>query len=112
MDGFLKWFFVFISEILKGFGYIFGGLWDGLKQIFNIKNYIDIFKAHSVDFRITDWILSILSIIIVAAIFVIIAAILILSFRKYLIFRHSIVSNENWGGNPAVITKKRMKSWL
>ena len=95
MDGFLKWFFVFISEILKGFGYIFGGLWDGLKQIFNITNYIDIFKAHSVDFKITDWILSILSIIIVAAIFVIIAAILILSFRKYLRFRHSIVSNED-----------------
>ena len=45
MNGFLKWFFVFISEMLKGFGMIFGGLWHGIVQVFNIKNYISIFKT-------------------------------------------------------------------
>ena len=95
MDGFLKWFFVFISEILKGFRFIFDGLWSGLKHIFNIKNYITIFKEHSPGFKTVEWILAILSIVIVIAVFVIIAMIIILALRKYIRFRHSIVSNED-----------------
>lgn len=37
MNGFLKWFFAFISEMLGGFALIFKGLWHGIKQIFNVK---------------------------------------------------------------------------
>ena len=69
MDNFLEWFFEFVSEILKGFGLIFIGLWNGLKQIFNIKQYIEIFKAHSTQFGAAEWVLSILAIIVVCAIF-------------------------------------------
>ena len=46
MTGFLKWFFVFMTEMLKGFSMIFKGLWNGIKQIFNIKNYIQITLKH------------------------------------------------------------------
>ena len=46
MNGFLKWFFAFISEMLKGFGMIFSGIGNGFVQIFNIKNYVDIFKSN------------------------------------------------------------------
>ena len=58
MNGFLKWFFVFMSSMLAGFGQIFKGLWNGIKQIFNIKNYIRIFKTYSADFGALGWILS------------------------------------------------------
>ena len=43
MNGFLKFFFAFISEMLKGYTEIFRGLRDGFKQIFDIPNYISIF---------------------------------------------------------------------
>ncbi|MGN0611202.1 MAG: hypothetical protein ACI4JI_05410 [Ruminiclostridium sp.] len=95
MNGFLKWFFVFISEILKGFESIFRGLWDGLIQIFNIGEYIKIFGDYSVDFGVFDWILAILSVIIVAAIFILAIFLIILLIRKYIRFRHSIVSDED-----------------
>ena len=95
MTGFLKWFFVFISEMLKGFATIFSGLWHGIKQIFNIKNYIEIFKTHSTDFGAVGWILAILAIILVIAVYVLIAMMIILAARKYIRFRHSIVSNED-----------------
>ena len=72
MNGFLKWFFVFMSSMLAGFGRIFKGLWNGIKQIFNIKNYIKIFKTYSADFGALGWILSVLAIIVVVAIFVLI----------------------------------------
>ena len=64
MNGFLKWFFVFMSSMLAGFGQIFKGLWNGIKQIFNIKNYIRIFKTYSADFGALGWILSVLAIIV------------------------------------------------
>lgn len=95
MNGFLKWFFVFISEMLKGFGLIFGGLWRGLKQIFNIKNYINVFKQYSTTFGVGGWILAVLAIIVVIAIYALIVFILVLAIRKYIRFRHSIVSNED-----------------
>ena len=95
MNGFLKWFFVFISEILKGFATIFKGLWNGLKQIFNIKGYIKIFKDYSADFGAVGWVLAILAVVIVVAIFALIVFLVIMAIRKYIRFRHSIVSDED-----------------
>lgn len=81
--------------MLAGFGQIFKGLWNGIKQIFNIKNYIRIFKTYSADFGALGWILSVLAIIVVVAIFVLIIFMIVLAVRKYIRFRHSIVSNED-----------------
>ena len=95
MNEFLKWFFAFISEMLKGFGMIFSGIGKGFAQIFNIKNYIEIFKSYSTNFGVLGWVLAILAIIVVVAIYVLIAFIIVLLIRKYIRFRHSIVSNED-----------------
>ena len=95
MNGFLKWFFVFISEMLGGFAKIFVGLWNGIKQIFNIMEYIKIFKTYSRDFGALGWVLSVIAIVVVAAIFVLLFFIIVLAVRKYIRFRHSIVSNED-----------------
>ena len=95
MNEFLKWFLAFISEMLKGFGMIFSGIGKGFAQIFNIKNYIDIFKTYSANFGALGWILAILAIILVVAVFVLLAFIIVLVIRKYVRFRHSIVSNED-----------------
>ena len=84
-----------MSAMLTGFGQIFKGLWNGIKQIFNIKNYIKIFKTYSADFGVLGWVLSVLAIIVVAAIFVLIIFMIVLAVRKYIRFRHSIVSNED-----------------
>jgi len=109
MSAFLKWFFAFISEILKGFGMIFGGLFDGVVQIFNIKNYVDIFKSYSVEFGAVGWILAILSILIVVAIFALLFFLIFLGIRKYIRFRHSIVSNEDLLEEISVLQARVMK---
>ena len=95
MSVFLKWFFVFISEMLNGFAIIFIGIGKGIKQIFNIKKYIEIFKTYSPEFGAAGWILAVLAIVIVAAIFFLIGFMIVLAVRKYIRFRHSIVSNED-----------------
>lgn len=110
MDTFLKWFFEFITKIIQGFGLIFLGLWNGLKQIFNIKQYIELFKQYSPEFSVAEWILSIIAILFVIAIFVLIGFIIVLFVRKYLRFRHSIVSNEDLLEEIAELQKRVFKA--
>ena len=109
MNGFLKWFFAFISEMLKGYSEIIKGIGHGIVQIFNIRNYISIFKEYSQDFGALSWVLSILALIIVIAIYILIAMMIILGIRKYIRFRHSIVSNEDLLEEIAELQRKVMK---
>ena len=109
MSNFLEWFFVFISEILKGFASIFKGFWEGIKQIFNVKNYITIFKAHSEGFGVLEWILAILSIILVIGIFLLIIFMIVLAVRKYIRFRHSLVSDEDLLEEIGVLQRQVLK---
>ena len=109
MGTFLKWFFAFISEMLNGFGMIFSGLWNGIVQIFNIGNYIKIFKEFSPQFGALGWILAILAILVVLAIYAAIAFLIILAVRKYVRFRHSLVSNEDLLEEIAVLQRRVLK---
>ena len=109
MDKFLRWFFEFISEMLQGFATIFRGIGEGFLKIFNISKYIEIFKSHSEGFSTAEWILSILAIILVIAVYLIIAFLIILVVRKYIRFRHSIVSNEDLLEEISVLQKQVIK---
>ena len=109
MNGFLKFFFAFISEMLKGYTEIFRGLRDGFKQIFYIPHYVDIFKEHTRGMGALEMVLTILSVIIVIAIYVLILAIIIFAIRKYVRFRHSIVSNEDLLEEIAALQRQVMK---
>ncbi len=109
MDGFLRWFFEFVSEILQGYATIFRGIAEGFVKIFNIKVYIDIFKSYSQQFGAVGWILSVLAIILIIAVHFIIALLIILAIRKYIRFRHSIVSNEDLLEEIALLQRQVMK---
>ena len=109
MNGFLKWFFAFISEMLKGWGMIFSGIGNGIIKIFSIKNYINIFKQYSRSFDAVGWILSILAIIIVIAIYVLLFLLIVMAIRKYIRFRHSIVSNEDLLEEISVLQRRVIK---
>ncbi len=109
MSGILKWFFVFITEMLKGFGLIFGGLWKGLKQIFNIKNYVNVFKTYSTGFGALGWVLAVVAIVVVVAVYALIVFLIVLAIRKYIRFRHSIVSNEDLLEEIALLQRQVLK---
>jgi len=109
MGAFLSWFFAFISEMLKGFGMIFGGIGKGFVQIFNFANYAELFKQYSSEFGAIGWVLAVLAILVVAAIYVLIIFLIILAVRKYIRFRHSIVSNEDLLEEISVLQQRVMK---
>ena len=109
MEIFLKWFFAFMSEMLQGYMEIILGLWNGIKRIFNIPNYVEIFKQFSPNFSVASWILAVLALVLVAAIYVLLIVLIVFSVRKYIRFRHSIVSNEDLLEEIAALQRQVMK---
>ena len=109
MNEFLRWFFAFMSEMLKGYSIMFTGIWNGLVQIFNIPNYIQLFQDYSEDFGPAGWILSILAIVLVIAVYVMVFLLILMGIRKYVRFRHSIVSNEDLLEELTVLQRRVMK---
>ena len=95
MGAFLDWFFAFLTIMVEGVWKIVSGLFGGVFQIFNIVGYIDQFNKHKAGFGVVDWILSILSFILVFAIWVVVIYMLVLLVRKYIRFRRSAVGNED-----------------
>ncbi|MBO7341926.1 MAG: hypothetical protein J6U87_04505, partial [Clostridia bacterium] len=95
MGAFLDWFFAFLSTMIGGVWKIISGIFGGIFQIFNVLGYVDQFNKHKDGFQAVDWILSILSFLLVIAIWVIVIYMLVLLVRKYIRFRRSAVGNED-----------------
>ena len=95
MGAFLDWFFAFLSIMVEGVWKIVTGIFGGIFQVFNVVGYIEQFNKHKDGFGAVDWILSILSFLLVAAIWVILIYMLVLWVRKYIRFRRSAVGNED-----------------
>ena len=81
MDTYLRFLYEFLTQFFAGFITFFRGIWEGLKQIFNIKGYQDIIKNYQRDLSGSEWVLAVIAIGAVI-ILVSIVAILITFFIK------------------------------
>ncbi|MGM9631770.1 MAG: hypothetical protein ACI3XL_01590 [Eubacteriales bacterium] len=96
MDGYLSWFFAFMTSMLiDGVWRIFYNLFLGIVQIFNLPVYIDQLLMYKNQFGALDWVFCVLSIILVYGVWAIIIFLIILAIRKYVRFRRSLVGNED-----------------
>ncbi len=95
LNGFLSWFYEFMTTMLEGVWRIISNFFLGLFQIFNFGVYFDQFSRYSSMFNPLDWILSILAFIIAFAIWAGVIFIIVLLIRKYIRFRRTIVGNED-----------------
>ncbi len=85
----------FLLDFLQVF---FGNLWNGIlgfASIFNIPAYIGAFQQHYQSFSVLDWILSILSIVVVFALLAGLVWLIVLLIRKYVRFRETLVTKED-----------------
>lgn len=95
MDGFLSWFFAFMTKILEGVWKIIENFFLGIVQIFNFPLYFDQVQQYKSNFGVFDWIFVILTLLITYAIFGLVIVMLVLVVRKYVRFRHTLVGNED-----------------
>ncbi|MBR0089993.1 MAG: hypothetical protein IJP94_09155, partial [Clostridia bacterium] len=89
----------FIAEFLnqffvKGVWGIFKGIGLGIANIFNIPEYIKIFKSWAGNFTAVDWILAILSVIATVAVLVALVLLIVVLVRKYIRVRKTLVDQE------------------
>ncbi len=95
MDGFLSWFFAFMTTMLGGIWQALSNLFLGLVQVFNFPAYFDQFAQYSKDFGVLGWIFAVLCFIITFAIWASAIFLIVLVVRKYIRFRKTLVGNED-----------------
>ncbi len=95
MDGFLSWFFAFMTTMLGGVWMIVQNFFMGIVQIFNFPLYFDQLMQYKNSFGVIGWILAVLCFILTYAIWGILVFMIILAVRKYIRFRRSLVGNED-----------------
>ncbi len=95
MDGFMNWFFAFMTTMLRAVWNGISGFFGGIVQIFNFPLYFEQINRYKGDFNIMGWILAVLTFIITYAIWAAIIFIIVIFIRKYIRFRRSRVGNED-----------------
>lgn len=93
--GFLTWFKEFIGNMVDGIGTVLKGIVLGIAKIFNMPYYFKLWADESPNFKVFDWIFSILSFLLAFGVWAGIIFLIILSGRKYLRFRRTVVGNED-----------------
>ena len=53
METYGRFLFEFLSQFFSGFQEIFGGLWNGIVNIFNIPRYWGIIQNYANDFNVS-----------------------------------------------------------
>ena len=95
MDTFFRFLFEFMSVFFGGIGLIFSGVFNGIIQMFNISEYAYLIQVYKNDFKMAEWLLVIVAIVVIA---VMLGLILLLGYfivRKYLKFRKTLIEQES-----------------
>lgn len=94
MDLFVRFLYDFLSLFFGGIKKIFLGLFEGIKEIFNIPKYYEVVKNYSEDLTTKEWIMVVLAVLCLLIILGTIIFLIILGIKKYIRLRKSLVEQE------------------
>ena len=83
METFTKFLYEFLGQFFSGIGTMFSGIWKGLKMSVDIKSYSSIISNYKDDFSGPEWVLTAISIGLIALIFILIGLLIFFTIRKY-----------------------------
>ena len=106
MDTFVRFLYEFINQLMSGLLMIVTGLFDGIKQMFNIKKYIEVIRNYYADFSAPEWVLVILSITMIVVFLGLIVFLVALIVKKYTKFRKPVTDQEALLDEIATLNKK------
>lgn len=95
MDTFIRFLYEFMSVFFNGLFTIFKGIVSGFMQMFDFSEYLYIIQFYKNDFKMSEWVLVIIAIVVLAILLVLILALLYLIIRKYIRFRKTLVEQES-----------------
>lgn len=106
MDTFIRFLYEFMSVFFNGLLTIFKGIASGFIQMFNFSEYLYIIQFYKNDFEVSEWILVIIAIIVLAILLGLIIVLLWLVIRKYIRFRKTLVEQESMLNEIGELNKK------
>ena len=95
MSTFFRFLYEFLLQFFSGFITIIKGFFNGIVEIFTIKNYIGVINFYKDDFSGPEWLFVVLAILLVLIISFAIIFLVYLIIKKYLRFRKTVVEQEN-----------------
>lgn len=95
METFIRFLYEFMSVFFDGLFTIFKGIASGFMQMFNFSEYLYIIQFYKNDFKVSEWILVIVAIVVLAILLSLIIVLLWLVIRKYIRFRKTLVEQES-----------------
>ena len=106
MDTFIRFLYEFMSVFFNGLLTIFKGIASGFIQMFNFSEYLYIIQFYKNDFEVSEWILVIIAIVVLAILLGLIIVLLWLVIRKYIRFRKTLVEQESMLNEIGELNKK------
>ena len=95
METFIRFLYEFMSVFFDGLFTIFKGIASGFIQMFNFSEYLYIIQFYKSDFKVSEWVLVIIAIVVLIILLSLIIALLWLVIRKYIRFRKTLVEQES-----------------
>ena len=109
MDTFVRFLYEFINQTVSGILMIFKGLIDGIKQMFNVKQYVEVFRSYYADFSAPEWVMAVLSILFVVIFLGLIVFLVLFIVKKYAKLRKPVTDQEALLDEVATLNKKVVK---
>lgn len=106
MDTYVRFLYEFLNAFFSGLKTILFGFINGIKQLFDIPNYIHLIKEYKNDFSLQEWVLVAIAVFAVAAILALTILLVYLIARKYIRFRKTLVDQENMLKEVADLNKR------
>lgn len=94
METYGRFLFEFLHQFFSGFVEIFGGLWRGILNIFNIPEYYYIIQHYADDFQKSEWLLTGLAIICMVIVIGVIIGIIVFFLKRHIKWRKKILDQE------------------
>ena len=95
MDGFMNWFFAFMTSFLEAIWQGITGLFGAVSYLFNFPLISDLLNRYKNDFNFLGWVLCVLTFLLTYGILIAVIFLLVLAIRKYIRFRKTLVGNED-----------------
>ena len=95
MDGFMNWFFAFMTSFLEAIWQGITGLFGAVSYLFNFPQISDVLNHYKDDFNFLGWVLCILTFLLTYGILIALVFLIVLAIRKYIRFRKTLVGNED-----------------
>ena len=109
MDTFFRFLYEFLMQFFSGVQMIITGLYKGIIQAFNIKNYIEVINFYKEDFSGPEWLFVVIAILILLLILGLIIFVVVILIRKLIRFRKTVVEQEELLGEVADLNNEVSK---